>query len=121
MWRWRQMVVWRQLAGSTAQFGSTTLTVERFAICLLATRRPLSAQFAFSSDGAYLASGGDDTKVIIWDVVSGAEYTQCNGHNSELLTVRFSPDDLQLASCGCDGTIRLWGPKLWPTAGPAPP
>jgi WD40 repeat protein/tetratricopeptide (TPR) repeat protein len=71
----------------------------------------------FSSDGQLLASGSDDSAIILWDVSSPpnpneaigdqVESSQINSPNP-VKSVAFSSDDKFLASGHDDGTILLW-------------
>jgi WD40 repeat protein/serine/threonine protein kinase len=63
---------------------------------------------AFSSRGDTLASGSDDTTIILWDLVTGHKIVTLTGHTSNVHCLAFSPDGRTLASGGNDGTVRLW-------------
>jgi WD40 repeat protein len=64
-------------------------------------------QVAFSSDGRYLASVGDDAGVVLYDL-SAQRAFKLSGHTSWVLSVAFAPDDKTLVTTGVDGTIRFW-------------
>jgi WD40 repeat protein/serine/threonine protein kinase len=68
--------------------------------------RPRS--FAFSPDGARLASASEDGTVRLWDPATGALLATCRGHTSKVLGVAFSPDGARLATTSADGTVRQW-------------
>ncbi|MEX2288149.1 MAG: WD40 repeat domain-containing protein [Planctomycetaceae bacterium] len=63
---------------------------------------------AFSKSGRFLASGGRDQVVRLWDVEHGTEQRQFIGHCATVEKVAFSPDEQTIASGGQDGIIHLW-------------
>jgi WD40 repeat protein/serine/threonine protein kinase len=65
---------------------------------------------AFSPDGALLASAGEDSSAIIWDVKTGARRQRLQGKPGEFFNaVAFSPDGRRLAVAACNGDrLRIW-------------
>ena len=64
---------------------------------------------AFSPDGHTLAAVGDapEAAVRLWDLDTGQE-TTWDGHTGHITGLAFSPSAPLLATCGADGTVRLW-------------
>ena len=52
---------------------------------------------AFTSDGRTLATGGDDRRVVIWDVSSGRKLHEVSGFKENITAIAFSPDQRTLA------------------------
>ena len=63
---------------------------------------------AFSSDGKYLLSGGDDTEIKIWDLSNGQLLNSVKNHNKTIYNLAFTDDGSILASGGLDGSIKVW-------------
>lgn len=63
---------------------------------------------AFSPDGRWLASGGVDHLICLWDVATGHLVRKLEGHTGAVLTLAFSPDGALLASGSDDESTILW-------------
>jgi len=66
------------------------------------------AAFAFSPDGALLATGSADLTIRLWEVSSGRELHTLKGHTSGIKSLTFSPDGAALVSSSADRSVRLW-------------
>ncbi len=62
----------------------------------------------FSKDGKYLASGGWDNTVVIWDVESFTKVHTLCGHTDWIREIAISPDNKYVASASHDGSFRIW-------------
>ncbi|KAF9171526.1 hypothetical protein BGX20_007405, partial [Mortierella sp. AD010] len=60
---------------------------------------------AYSPDGVYIACGGDDKTVRLWDVKTGNCIYTLQGHSKKVTKVVYSPKENQIASGDDDGTI----------------
>lgn len=62
----------------------------------------------FNSDGTQLASGGADSAIITWDVVSGRERARFDKQTDRVDVVAFHPNGRQLVSGSLNGVIAVW-------------
>lgn len=63
---------------------------------------------AFAPDSRTIASGHQDGLIRLWDVATGQELRQFQGHGKSVASLAFSPDGAMLASGGGDLSVRLW-------------
>ncbi|GAB4518065.1 MAG: hypothetical protein OHK0046_25340 [Anaerolineae bacterium] len=64
---------------------------------------------AFSPDGRFLASGSDDTTVILWDISTGTALRTLSGHTGAVQAVQFNPlDGSTVLSASTDNASILW-------------
>lgn len=98
-------------------------------LCELTNHLSCVNSVRWSLDGKWLASGGDDAIVMIWQikhqglVTSGFGKTvheqwgcvhMLRGHNSDVLDMSWSPDQKYLGSCSVDNNIIVWNARALP-------
>jgi len=80
---------------------------QKFKLASVARKEVLAV--AASSDGKWLATGGDDGRIKIWNVAKGKLTKNLTGHQGAIRSLKFSGDNTRLASAAADKTIRVWG------------
>jgi len=65
---------------------------------------------AISPDGRWLASAGNDKKLMLWDAAKGVSVRQWTAHGFRITSLAFSPDGRQVLSASDErrGNLRLW-------------
>ena len=70
---------------------------------------------AWSPDGRYIASGGSDNTVQVWNAADGRHAYTYRGHTNnsylsqtEVMAVAWSPDGKHIASSSGDATVQVW-------------
>jgi COMPASS component SWD1 len=64
---------------------------------------------AFNATGDYLACGGNDGRVLVWDCMTRSAARQlCNGHVQPITALSWSRDSRRLLSASVDWTVRIW-------------
>lgn len=67
----------------------------------------------FSPDGHFLAAGGRDGVIRVWDVNRQEVIRTITGPRGTVASLRFSPDGRQLLSGSWDGSVILWSTGTW--------
>jgi WD40 repeat protein len=73
----------------------------------------------WSPDGKWLAGGGEDGIVYLWDSLDGTLLQSLTGHRGKIMCVAWSPDGTKLASVGSSetgGDLFVWD---WQRSQPA--
>jgi WD40 repeat protein/energy-coupling factor transporter ATP-binding protein EcfA2 len=65
----------------------------------------------FKPDENLITVGYDDGLIEMWDVISGKKISELKAHSGEIREIRFSRGNLQMATSGSEGTLKLWDTK----------
>jgi len=68
---------------------------------------------ALSPDGRFLAAGGTDAVVRVWDLADKQPATDLKAHSDWISGLAFSPDGKLLATGSADKTVRVWDTASW--------
>ena len=66
---------------------------------------------AISADGRWLAAGGDDHLVRIWNLADGELAGELKSHADWIRSIAFDPAGGHLASAGDDHAVLVWDAK----------
>jgi WD40 repeat protein len=63
---------------------------------------------AWSPDGKYIASAGEDKIMQVWEAATARTFLTCAGHSDWINAVAWSPDGMHIVSASSDKTARIW-------------
>ena len=63
---------------------------------------------AYSPDGRWIVTAGDDLSVRRWDAQTGGSLARMTGHEEPVTSALFSADGRWIATASLDRTARLW-------------
>jgi serine/threonine protein kinase len=63
---------------------------------------------AFSPDGRFALTGGEDKALCLWDMTATRKVRRLAGHTDTVVNVVFAPDCCHALSCGRDRNVFLW-------------
>lgn len=61
-----------------------------------------------SPDGKTLATGNDESQIMLWDIATNEQKAILSGHTRAIISIDYSPDGRTLISGSRDGTFKLW-------------
>ncbi|KAI0673289.1 WD40-repeat-containing domain protein [Trametes maxima] len=64
--------------------------------------------FAYSHDSKWLATGSEDTTIVLWNSSDQTIARKWEAHADVVRVLAFSPDNKRLASGGADNVIHIW-------------
>ena len=91
--------------GNTLRLWEVQSGEERLALSQPAPARTFIWSLAFSPDGRWLAAGGSDGWVRLWELPSGTLVYAARLHSAAVTGLAFSPDGRVLASGGLDAMV----------------
>lgn len=62
----------------------------------------------WSADGRWLATTGNDGRVVLWDAESGALVHELESVGGQIFDVAFDPSSTRVAARGADGEVCVW-------------
>jgi dipeptidyl aminopeptidase/acylaminoacyl peptidase len=62
----------------------------------------------WSPNGKYIASGGNDKTVQVWDAISRQKVSIYTGHSQPIHAIAWSPDGTSIASGSSDALVQIW-------------
>ncbi len=73
---------------------------------------------AFDSEGPYLASGGVDGSIKVWEAATGEQLALLNAGSGPVFRLALNSTGTLLASASTDGKVRIWEPLPGHLLGP---
>ncbi|XP_049347434.1 uncharacterized protein LOC125811934 [Solanum verrucosum] len=61
----------------------------------------------FNTQGEFLATGGHDNKVMIWNLGNN-DFSSREGHSQDITDIRFRPNSTMFATSSLDKTVKIW-------------
>ncbi len=70
-------------------------------------KKPIDC-IAFSPDGRWIATAGDDNALCLWSASDGTLRRTIQGHQGHIMAVNFSPDSQRVITGAQDNTAKVW-------------
>ena len=70
--------------------------------------QPVISTVSLHPEGKLLITAGDDHVVRVWDLTSGIQTRQLQGHSGWIRTSSFVPNSTEVVTAGDDGKVLMW-------------
>lgn len=98
-----------RLARSCSTIGLHVWETANGQVVLRPQENDVFSSMAYSSDGQWLAAGGNDARIHLWNARTGTPHKVLEGQKGRVAALAFAPDSQTLASASAaDGLVWLW-------------
>lgn len=67
---------------------------------------------AITPDGSTMVTGGEDGRILVWDLATGRQQASLPGHTGSVMSLAVSHDGAIAISGGGEGAVRMWHLKV---------
>ncbi|MEG8181475.1 hypothetical protein GZH49_23520 [Nocardia terpenica] len=105
----KELLMSRAISGGSTDYALIDALYKRSALESVVETPTTILQVVYRPDGKMVVtSGADDNSIRMWDVGTGRQVGELDGHTGTVAALAVTGDGRQLVSGSIDGTIRIW-------------